>query len=303
MSKPLKAHILLIVVTAVWGATFVQIKDALRDATPLALNAVRMIFAASVLLVVYFREVKTITRKALVAGVVTGVWLWAGYELQTSGLVYTTPSKSAFLTGISVVLVPVFLAVFWRRAVTRWTALGVTAAFVGLFLLTVPPSRGSLLGDFASVNRGDLLTIAAAVSFGFQIIFLGRATREHPFKQIALLQVTTAALLMGLVTPLAENIHMALSWRVISALLVTGLIGTAAAFTIQAWAQQYLTATSTALIFALEPVFAMMVSWVYLGEHLSWRGGLGAALILGGILVSELLSGSEPKADLSPIPH
>ena len=303
MSRSLKAHILLVLVTLVWGATFAEIKDVLdRGLTSAMLfNAVRMALAGFALgLLFLFRgKLRNLSVATIRDGIIAGAFLWAGYEFQTQGLIYTTPSKSAFLTGVSVVLVPIFLVLFWRKRTNHWTLVGVTAALLGLFLLTVPARQGNPLGDFASVNRGDLLTMGCAVSFGFQIIFLGVATRRHPFEQIAFLQTITAAALMFASVPVIEHPHMEFTPRLIAAVAITGLLGTAAAFTVQAWAQQFMAATNTALIFALEPVFAWITSFIVYGERLGWRAGLGAALILAGILTSELL-GHPIEAEATP---
>jgi len=293
LSRSVKAHILLILVTLVWGATFAQIKDVLdRHLTSAMLfNAVRMTFAAVALALLFGLrgKLRDITAATLRDGIIAGAFLWAGYEFQTQGLIYTTPSKSAFLTGVSVVLVPIFLALFWKKKTNHWTVIGVAAAFVGLFLMTVPASGGRWLGDLGSVNRGDIISTGCAIAFGFQIIFLGRATRRHPFEQIAFLQTITAATLMFLSVPAIEHPHMQFTTRLVLAVVITGLLGTAAAFTVQAWAQQFMAATNTALIFALEPVFAWITSFIVYGEVLGWRAGAGAALILGGVLLSELL--------------
>jgi drug/metabolite transporter (DMT)-like permease len=298
VSRSLKAHILLILVTFVWGATFVQIKNALHDITPLLFNAVRMALAAAVLAVIYRRHILALRAPALKAGLWVGVFLALGYEFQTTGLKLTTASKSGFLTGASVALVPVFLVLFWRRKVRAWTAVGVVSAFIGLYLLTVPSSAAQgWKGDFASVNFGDLLTLICAISFAFQIILLGRASQRHPFEQIAFLQVATSAALLFVLAPIMESPHSVWSARVLWAILVTGILGTAVAFTIQAWAQQFLPPTNTALIFSLEPVFAWLTSYVVLGERLGARAALGAVLILAGVLLSEILGGtSEAQA-------
>jgi len=286
VSRSLKAHVLLVLNTLVWGVTFVVIKDALHDITPLYFNAVRMLLAAACLLLFYRRHLGKLERSTLLYGALLGVLLWLGYGFQTSGLVYTTPSKSAFLTGLSVILVPVFLTVIWRRKVNRWTVLGVVTAFVGLYLLTVPQGEGVF--DLSSVNRGDLLTIGCAIAFGFHIIVLGRATKHHAFEQMAVLQTTFAAIFMTVTGPLLENGHAIWSARVIWAIVITALLCTAVAFSIQAWAQQFTPPTHTALIFALEPVFAWITSYFVLRERLGGRAAVGAALILGGILLSEL---------------
>lgn len=288
MPRSLRAHLLLVLITLIWGSTFVLIKQALTESSPLLFNAVRMSIAAVLLMMYYRRHLLEIGRPALVAGVTVGLFLFLGYAFQTAGLRLTTPSKSAFLTGVSTVLVPLLLVTVWRTRVHPWRAVGIVLALAGLFLMTVPAgSQG--LADFANVNRGDLLTIACALAFAFHIIFLGRATQRYPFEQMAILQIAVAALLMCLATPLLERPYMRLSGTVVTAVLVTGILGTAVAFTVQGWAQQFTPATHTALIFTLEPVFAWLTSFLYLKERLGVRAGGGALLILAGVVVSELL--------------
>src|SRR5438270_10314543 len=149
MPRALKAHILLILVTLVGGATFVVIKSAVeQDATPLMFNFIRMTFAAVVLAGMFYTGIAKIGRHSFVDGALTGVFLWLGYEFQTTGIRLTSASKSAFITGISVVLVPLFLMVFWGRKTSTWTAVGVLAAIIGLFLLTVPAGESGV-GNWA----------------------------------------------------------------------------------------------------------------------------------------------------------
>jgi len=259
-----------------------------------------MTLAAVVLAVIYLPHLRVMNSVVFRSGALVGVFLWLGYEFQTTGLKLTTASKSAFLTSLSVVLVPIFLTAFWRRKVSLWTAVGVVAAFIGLYLLTVPSgAEQDWLGNFRSVNLGDALTMGCAIAFAFQIILVGRATSAHSFQAIAVLQSAVAAALMFATAPLMENIHVLWSARVVAAILVTGLLGTAAAFTIQAWAQQFMAPTNTALIFALEPVFAWITSYLLLGERLGWRAAAGALLILAGLLFSEVLGASQTNAEVA----
>lgn len=296
VSRALRAHILLILVTLVWGATFVLIKDALRDISPLLFNAVRMTIAAAVLAAVCLPQLRRMSRGALGGGVLIGVFLWLGYEFQTTGLAITTASKSAFITGFSVILVPVFLFA-WHKHVQRWTLIGILTAFLGLYLMTVP-------AGLDSINRGDLLTVAGAAVFALQIISVGRIMRHHPFAVVATVEIATTAVLMLLSVPVFERPVLHWSPSVIAALLITSLLGTAAAFAIQAWAQQFIPPTHTALIFLLEPVFAWITSYLVLGERLGLRAGVGAAMILGGILISELKgSTSHPESEVEEAPE
>jgi drug/metabolite transporter (DMT)-like permease len=301
VSRSLKAHILLVMVTLVWGATFVLIKSALEDVEPLLFNALRMTLAAVCLGAFFWKDIARIELATFFSGARVGVFLWLGYELQTSGLRLTTPSKSGFLTGLSVVLVSVFLALFWGKRTNVWTSIGVVAALFGLVLMTVP--SGSGFADFSSVNTGDIFTLGCAVAFAFQIIFTGTATKAHGFERIAFLQMAVATALMWPTLALVGKPHYILwSGRVIWALLITGILCTAVAFTVQSWAQQFTPPTHTALIFALEPVFAWLTSWIVLGERLGWRAGAGATLILAGVLISELFGTlSEPSTQPSAV--
>jgi len=292
VSRSLKAHLLLVLITLIWGATFVVIKNALADISPLFFNAVRMSLAAGTLALIFHRDLRRLSSGSLGYGVLIGTLLGIGNELQTSGLKYTMPSKSAFLSGVAVVLVPVFLALFWERTISRWSTLGVVMAFVGLYLLTVPASGLNL----QSMNHGDLLTLSAALVFAFHIIYLGHAAQVHRWRQIAVVQTATAAVLMIIAVPLAEKVYVLWSPRVIFAIMITGFLSLALAFSVQAWAQQFTPSTHTALIFSLEPVFAWLTSFLFLGERLGGRAAIGALLILAGVVISEEKGAAESMA-------
>src|ERR1700741_5385316 len=181
----LRAYLLMLFVVAVWGSTFVLIKGALADATPAAFNLIRMTLAFVLLAIAYHRYWHNLRRSHVLSGAVVGLCLAAGYQFQTIGLVRTTPSKSAFITGLVVVLVPLFsiipaLRVPGARA-PRWNAfLGAALAFVGILLLTAPPGTAvppstvtAMLPDFSSINFGDILTFGCSIGFAFHCIALG----------------------------------------------------------------------------------------------------------------------------------
>lgn len=224
------------------------------------------------------------TRRAiasgLLGGALAGVFLWAGYVLQTFGLKYTSAGKSGFITGLYIVLVPLVSAALYRRAPRATEALGILVATAGLALLAVPSLEFNL-------NRGDLLTVACAVAFAFHLIVLGYYSQREMFEAVALGQIASAALLSGL-SLAVEPARAHWSPSIWIAVGLTGIFGTAVAFAVQTWAQQFTTATRTALIFALEPVFALATAIILAGETLSVAGMVGAAFILCGILLVEL---------------
>ena len=313
MSRSLRAHLALFFVVAVWGCTFVLVKDALRDVTPLLFNFLRMALAFLYLAVLYRHEWRKITPSGWKSGALVGLFLAVAYHLQTSGLKLTTPANSAFITGLTLVLVPVISALPGIRlsgaAPPAWNAwLGVGLAFIGVALMTAPAAATSWLPNLSGIGRGDLLTLGCAFAFTGHIVFQDRVSEKAtghspwepvPFKQLALLQLGFCTLVMGLTSPLLERPHIHFTPLVIAALAIESILATALAFTVQSWVQQFLAPTYLVLIYALEPVFAWLTSLLVLHQGLTVRAGCGALLILIGVLAAEflgpgLLSNSSP---------
>ncbi|HTH52928.1 MAG TPA: DMT family transporter [Edaphobacter sp.] len=293
LSPSVLAHILLLAVVALWGITFALVKDALHDASPLVFNLLRMTLAALALILVNHRQLRRIPKQSVIAGAVVGTFLAAGYQLQTAGLARTTAAKSAFITGLVVVFVPLLTAIPLLRPASapapRWpAALGALLAFAGLLLLTTP-SGTTWANLFSSIGLGDLLTLLCAIAFAGHLLALAHTSTRIPIPQLSTLQILFAAIVMALTLPLGGRLYLTVTPRLLVALAVTSLLATAAAFTIQSWAQQHLPPAHTALLLTLEPVFAWLTSFLFLGERLSSRAFGGAALIFTGILLTELL--------------
>lgn len=296
-----RAYLLMTFVVAVWGSTFVLIKGALSDATPAAFNLIRMTLAFALLAIAYHRYWHTLRRTHILSGAVVGLCLAAGYQFQTIGLVRTTPSRSAFITGLVVVLVPLFSIVPVLRPPgarpPRWNAfLGAAIAFLGILLLTAPPAvTGShsnfaaLVPDLSSINMGDILTFGCSIGFAFHCIALGHVSPRIPFQPLAILQVGFCAVFMAVSLPFIEHPHIHITARLITALIIAAALATAAAFSIQSWAQSILPSTHTALLLTLEPVFAWITSYLITGERLGLVPAVGAMLILSGIALTELV--------------
>lgn len=292
------AHLLLLATVFAWGTTFVVVKTALRDASPLLFNLLRMTLAFLALAIVNRRQLSHIDRRSLTSGLLVGLFLAAGYQFQTAGLALTTPAKSAFITGLVVIFVPVLTLIPALRspnaAAPGWTtALGALLAFYGLLLLTTPVGT-NWQNIFGSIGLGDLLTLICAIAFAGHLLCLSHASGRVSTGQLATLQIGAAAFIMALTLPLGGHPRITITPRVLIALAITSLIATAAAFTVQSWAQQHLPATHTAVLLTLEPVFAGVTSVLVLHEHLGRRSLVGAALILAGIACIELLSPSPP---------
>ncbi len=300
------ASLLLIAVAFVWGSTFVLVKEALRDCSPLVFNLLRMLLASAALLAVYGRALRGLTRGQWAASGLAGLCLAAGYGLQTSGLRFTTPSVSAFITGTVVIFVP-FLSLVPRLRAPGAPRPGFGAfagaglGFAGLVLLSVPSGERLAL---ASAGRGELLTLGCALAFTLHLLVMAHASLLVPFRALVTVQIGTAALVMALTLPLFEpHPYLHPGPRFIWAWLVAGLLATAAAFAVQSWAQAFLPATHIALLFTLEPVFAGITSFVVLGERLRGRALAGAALVLAGLVASEVLQAREAARKHLPSGH
>jgi drug/metabolite transporter (DMT)-like permease len=276
----------------------VLIKGALNHATPAAFNLARMTLAFAVMAIGYHRYWRGIRRWQVLSGALVGLCLAAGYQFQTLGLARTTPSKSAFITGLMVVLVPLLSAIPFLRPpgahAPRWNAfVGAAMAFAGIILLTSPAASASgvtgLLPDLGSINTGDVLTFGCAVAFAFHCIALGHVSPRIRFQPLALLQVGFCALFMAVSLPFLERPRVDWTPGLLAALVIAAVLATAAAFSIQSWAQSVLPSTHTALILTLEPVFAWITSFVVMGERLGLRAACGALLILAGIALTELV--------------
>jgi drug/metabolite transporter (DMT)-like permease len=285
LSARTKAEAFLVVVTAIWGCTFVVVKGALADASPLPFLAARFMLAGFLLLAILGRG--QVERGTILPGSILGLFLFAGYLFQTWGLIYTTPSKSAFLTGFSVILVPLIMMLSGFRMGSA-TLVGAVLGLVGIYFLVAP-------SGMAAVNRGDVLTLAGAVSFAVHIVLVGHYTKKFSFLHLVPVQILVVGLLALVALPLVPDQTLHFTARLVVAILVTALLATGVAFSVQNWAQQYTPAAHTALIFALEPVFAALSSWLMMGERFGGRVLLGSGLILAGMVVSEIWGGRLPS--------
>ncbi len=293
------ATLALVFINLVFGATFVVVKDAMTHVTPVRFIALRFLVAAVVLLAVALvRERRWILRPGTWRdGALMGALLFAGYAMQTAGLVFTTPAVSAFLTGLSVAFVPVLAVVLLRDRVPGGAWVGVAIALAGLVALTWP-------GGGVHAGPGEALTVGCAVSFALHFIVTSRLAVRSPPLSLAAAQLAITAALAWALLPLDGAVARAGVTTLVPAPLFAplpaiawmevvgmGLVATALAFFLQTWAQRTLAATRVAVIFTLEPVFATVFSAAFFGERFGARAAVGMALILAGMLVVSLRGG------------
>jgi drug/metabolite transporter (DMT)-like permease len=272
------ALVALIVVTAVWGVTFVQVKDAVELYPLFAFLALRFAIASIVLAVPAANRLRSLGRSGWVAGSALGLLLALGYALQTAGLERTTVSSAGFITGLYVVFTPLLALLLFRTRVGGAVWIGVALAVVGLAMLS---------GVGAGEPLGDLLVLLGSAAYSVQIVLMERfAPRYDPvaFTQAELLAAFAGFAVVAVALGQVEVPH---GWTVWGALLVTGIFASALAFLVQTWAQRRTSATRTALAFALEPVWAGIFGFWLAGDRLGAIGWGGCAVIMAGIVVAE----------------
>lgn len=279
-----RAELAIVTVAFIWGATFVVVKSALADASTLVFLALRFTLAAVVLFALF-----RLRRGALEGfsgqwrgGLLCGVFLFIGYGLQTAGLMTTAASKSAFLTGLFVVLVPLLSSALKRRAPSPAELAGALLAVGGTALLTLEQAAGFRL------SVGDLLTIGCAFAFSAHMLAVERFSSAQSHQALTLWQILLVGALSAAGCWWIEPPRLTATPRLAFALLVTALLATALSFSLYTWAQARTSATRASLIFALEPVFAALTAWLWSRESWTLRSLSGAALILAAIVLVEM---------------
>ncbi|GEB31722.1 MULTISPECIES: DMT family transporter [Brevibacillus] len=290
MRKPWMADITLLLIALVWGTTFLIVQQAIASLPPNTFNAVRFTVAALFLLVILLirnrRQLTEFRGPIIRAGIILGFWLCLGYALQTVGLLYTTPSKAGFITGLSVVLVPLFSFLLLRDRIKVVAVIGVILAAAGLYLLTQ--------NQEFSFNLGDALVFGCAICFAMQIVFTGKYAPHFSALPLAIVQLGTVAVMSWLYAFFFEDWSRAFDPAILfipevaMGLIVTSIFATALAFLAQTALQKQTSSTRVALIFALEPVFAALTSYIFIHEVLNGRQLTGCLMIFTGMILAEL---------------
>jgi drug/metabolite transporter (DMT)-like permease len=288
-SKVIQANFLMLLAAAIWGFAFVAQRVGMESMGPHLFNGIRFIIGALVLLPLIlwlncYRSCQQIAevpfKYVLLGGLVAGVFLFAGASLQQVGLQYTTAGKAGFITGLYIFFVPLIGLLFGQRT-GLGTWLGAVIALYGLYLLSIG-------ADF-TLAYGDGLELMCAVMCACHVLVIGYLARRMDTVMLSLIQFAVAGVMSLVVALLVEP----LGWNMVVAtaipLLYAGVISTGVAYTLQVVAQQYAHPSHAAIILSSEGLFAVLGGWLLLSEHLSERGLIGCALMLVGMLLSQLM--------------
>lgn len=279
VKKEMKADLGLLGVTVVWGTSFPIMSVVLKYVKPYTLISSRYLLAGVILSLFFIKRLKKADKKTLLAGFYIGLSLLFGSGLQILGLMYTTPSKSGFITGLNVVMVPVFLAIIYKKMPNGRTIIGVVLSVLGLALM----SGGGLTG----FNRGDFLTLLCAVACAIQIILVDRFARDVDIAVLTIIELITTGVIGLIPAVLIEKVSFQVNVLSVSSVLWLALFCTIGAYGVQNVAQPYTEPTHAAIIFLAEPVFSAIFS-IFIGDRLSGMTLVGCLLIFIGMAVINL---------------
>jgi drug/metabolite transporter (DMT)-like permease len=278
-----RAEGVLIALTLIWGSTFVVGKIVLQNLSPLQMIALRFTSSSLFLLAFFSRRIFPLNRRQIIRGGILGIFLFLGFVAQTVGLTLTTASKSAFITGMMVVFVPLLQVVIERRVPKVGNIAGVAVVSAGLWLLTSPSG--------SSFNTGDALTVVCAVLFAVYIVYIDVVAHEMSAMQLTFLQMATNAVLALGATLAFDTVPSRIPAGTLAAVLYLTAFATILTTFLQTRYQKETTPTRAAIIFTIEPVVAAVSAAVVLGEVVGVGGAVGGGLIIGGVLLSELSEG------------
>ncbi len=290
----------LLLITVIWGGTFALVKNALNDISPSLFLAIRFGVASVILFPFLYSQLKNINKETFVAGTILAVFFFLGFQFQTIGLNYTTATKSGFITGTFVVIIPILQTIIEKRKPRIHNITGVILVFIGLIFLS---SRGENLFHFfkefgSDLNIGDLFTLICAILFAFQVVYVDIFTKKYPFMPMVFIQLFISALggtMAALLLPSfgLELTKFNLNFNVITSILYTSVFASIIAITIQLKYQKVVSPTKAGIIYSFEPIMAATLAYIILNEKITNFGFIGGGFIFAGLLVSEIFSNKD----------
>lgn len=288
-------EIIIFTITLLWGSTFVIVKQSLNDISSLLYVAIRFSIAALILFPIYQWKRNKKEKFIIWPGVFLGVWLFLGFAVQTMGLKLTTATKSGFITGIFVVLIPFFQIFIEKKKPSKGTIIGICLVFLGLIFLS---SGGSSIFEFLSLigndfNFGDFLTFLCAIFFAVHVVYIDKFSKENSILSLLFSQLITVAVLSFLFVFVfsassIEPVRIELNSYLIFSLLFTAIIATLVNIGLQTKYQKTVTPSKAGIIYSFEPLFSAFLAYLILNEKIGKFGYIGSALIFSGLIVSEI---------------
>jgi drug/metabolite transporter (DMT)-like permease len=294
VKRDVRAESFLILTTLIWGGTFAIIKGALADISPMLMVGIRFLLATVLSWPILIRNRRPTGKSENFQRFTPEAWLWGaliGFVMlvgdagQTIGLKYTTVARSGFINYSFALFVPFLQFFFLGKKPDRGNLLGLVVVFSGLSFITGAVS-GSILNG--GINKGDLYSLLAALGYAFYIVLIDRAAKVIDPSVLTMMQMLFCGVFAMALVPFVETPVLVISWRLVVAMTYLVLFGSVLALALMNWFQRRITPLRAVLIYALEPVFAALIGWFAFHSGMSPAEILGAVLILGGIIVSDL---------------
>lgn len=283
--------------TLIWGGTFALIKSAFQDISPSLFLTLRFSLATLLLLPFIFKVLRNVNKQTIVAGSILGIFYFTGFAAQSVGLNLTTATKSGFITGTFVVLIPILQLIIEKRIPKWFNVLSVILVLLGLIMLS---SRGENIVEFLSqlgsdFNLGDFLTLICALLFAFQVVYVDVFTKKYDYLPMVFIQLFITGLGGFILTALfsltgIEIIKFNFNNNLFFAIIYTSVFASILATIIQLKFQKNVSPTKAGIIFSIEPIFAAIFAYFLLNEKISNFGLIGCVLIFAGLIISEVLS-------------
>lgn len=283
MTKQTKADLALTLITIGWGSSFILSKIVISQMPTFNFLAIRFFIATLICGIIFYKKILKVDKYTIKMGSLLGVLLFLHYATQTVGLEYTTASKSAFITAVNVILVPIFSACVLKNIPNKSSIVGAVVALIGMGLLSFSTGNGDM-----SINIGDVYTLISAVIFAVYVIAVGKYTTKLDSITFAIVQITVVGILSFIMSILTETPTLPSSKEAWVSIIILSVVCTSAAYIVQNVAQRFTSPTHTALIYTGEPVYAAIFGYLFFKEVLNTQGTIGAVLIVGAVLAAEL---------------
>ena len=279
-SKNRIATSLLLIGTFFWGMTFVFVKEGIEIIDVFTFLSIRFYIATLLLTVIFHKELAKIDRRLLLYGILLGAVLTLSYVTQTIGLKYTSASKAAFITGLSVIFVPIFVTILHKKIPCIELILASLICLLGIWIMSN--------SNDMKMRSTDVWVFACAVLFAIYIILVGRYTKIFPSAAFTIIQLITVAITTGFMAGIESLFSIPPEYTVWQAILICAVLATAFMYTIQNKFQKFISEVKASIIFSFEPIFAAITAYFYLGEEITGHVIIGGMLIFGGMILSEV---------------
>lgn len=277
--KGLLSDLALFIVAIIWGGGFIAVKDSVTLIPPFYQMTIRFTFSTILMAIIFFKHLKHFKKSDFKMGFIIGFFMFLGFAFQTVGIVYTTASKSAFLTATYVLLVPFFNWLIYKDKPDKYSVFGALLCLIGIALLTLQSSL--------YINKGDILTLLCGIGFAGQIITTGIYTKKSDPILLTIIQFFVAAILSFAVAIFVEVPPKNIGLDVAPSILYLVLFSTMLCFIIQNIAQKYTSSTHAAIILSLESVFGSLLSIIIFKDQFTFSMFIGCVFIFAAILITE----------------